>query len=435
MKQVPKLEILPIDTLTPYANNARTHSDDQIKKIQASLREFGFVNPVLIDANRGVIAGHGRIEAAKREGMTEVPCVFVEHLTDAQKRAYILADNRLAELAGWDMDAVRIEMERLAEDGFGIEITGFEFDDIPMGKIAEDDFDADAAAEETIEPITEPGDKWQLGRHRLMCGDSTDRATVDRLMDGQKADMLLTDPPYNVDYGEKAEAINPYGYNFSPRHIENDKMSDSEFLAFLTKAFKNARNSIKPGGSFYIWHASVTLYEFETALKSAGMQTRQQLIWNKNSLVIGRQDYQWKHEPCLYGWIDGAAHYFVDDRKQTTVYEDAIPDFRKMKKDELIDLLSDIYSDKISATVINENRPSSSQEHPTMKPVKLIARLIKNSSRQEELVLDLFGGSGSTLIACEQLNRTCYMMELDPKYCDVIIKRWEALTGKKAERI
>ena len=435
MKQVTKLEILQIDTLTPYANNARTHSDDQIKKIQASLREFGFVNPVLIDANRGVIAGHGRIEAAKREGMTEVPCVFVEHLTDAQKRAYILADNRLAELAGWDMDAVRIEMERLAEDGFGIEITGFEFDDIPMGKIAEDDFDADAAAEETIEPITEPGDKWQLGRHRLMCGDSTDRATVDRLMDGQKADMLLTDPPYNVDYGEKAEAINPYGYNFSPRHIENDKMSDSEFLAFLTKAFKNARNSIKPGGSFYIWHASVTLYEFETALKSAGMQTRQQLIWNKNSLVIGRQDYQWKHEPCLYGWIDGAAHYFVDDRKQTTVYEDAIPDFRKMKKDELIDLLSDIYSDKISATVINENRPSSSQEHPTMKPVKLIARLIKNSSRQEELVLDLFGGSGSTLIACEQLNRTCYMMELDPKYCDVIIKRWEALTGKKAERI
>lgn len=432
MKQAPRLEMLPIDTLIPYANNARTHSDDQIKKIQASLREFGFVNPVLIDANHGIIAGHGRVEAAKREGIAEIPCVFVEHLTDAQKRAYILADNRLAELAGWDMDAVRIEMERLAEDGFGIEITGFEFDDIPMGKVAEDDFDADAAAEETIEPTTKLGDIWQLGRHRLMCGDSTDKATVDRLMDGQKADMLLTDPPYNVDYGEKAEAINPYGYNFSPRHIENDKMSDSEFLAFLTKAFKNARNSIKPGGSFYIWHAFVTLYEFETALKSAGMQTRQQLIWNKNSLVLGRQDYQWKHEPCLYGWIDGAAHYFVDDRKQTTVYEDAIPDFRKMKKDELIDILSDIYSDKISATVINENRPSSSQEHPAMKPVKLIARLIKNSSRQEELVLDLFGGSGSTIIACEQLNRICYMMELDPKYCDVIIKRWETLTGQKA---
>jgi DNA modification methylase len=265
-----------------------------------------------------------------------------------------------------------------------------------------------------------------------MCGDSTDKEMVARLMDGTYADMMMTDPPYNVDYGEKAEAINPYGYHFSTRHIENDKMSDVAFLAFLTSAFDCARDSLKNGASFYIWHASSTLYEFETALKQAGLQTRQQLIWNKSSMVLGRQDYQWKHEPCLYGWKDGAGHYFVDDRKQTTVFEDAHPNFKKMKKDELVNLLDEIYSDKISATVISESKPSSSAEHPTMKPIKLMARLIKNSSKPAETVVDIFGGSGSTLIACEQLDRTCYMMELDCKYVDVIIKRWENLTGETA---
>ncbi len=434
MKQVPKLEILPIDTLTPYANNARTHSDDQIKKIQASLREFGFVNPVLIDANRGVIAGHGRIEAAKREGMTEVPCVFVEHLTDAQKRAYILADNRLAEDAGWDMDVLNLEIKQLMDMGFNIGLTGFDgLQDFDSSvEIKDPPFDIDEEIAAIDEPVARRGNMWSLGRHKLMCGDSTDVTDVGRLMGDNVADMMLTDPPYNVDYGEKAEAINPYGYHFSPRRIENDRMSDSEFLSFLTKAFDNARNSIRPGGAFYIWHASSTLYEFETALKRAGMQTRQQLIWNKSSMVLGRQDYQWKHEPCLYGWKDGAAHYFVDDRKQTTVFEDEVPNFKSMKKDELVALLSDIFSDKVSTTVISENRPSLSPEHPTMKPIKLLARLIKNSSKIGESVLDLFGGSGSTLIACEQLNRTCYMMELDPKYCDVIIGRWETLTGQKA---
>ena len=302
MKQAPKLEILPIDTLTPYENNARTHSDDQIKKIQASLREFGFVNPVLIDANRGVIAGHGRIEAAKREGMTEVPCVFVEHLTDAQKRAYILADNRLAELAGWDMDAVRIEIERLAEDGFGIEITGFEFDDIPMGKIAEDDFDADAAAEETIEPITEPGDIWQLGRHRLMCGDSTDRATMDRLMDGQKADMLLTDPPYGVDY----------------KGINNDDRKGLRDL--LDSAFENMKEQTKDGGVVYCFHSDKSADIFHEIFRKH-CHFSSMIIWKKPSLVLSQGDYQSIHEPCLYGWFDNGTHEFYGDRKQTSVWE------------------------------------------------------------------------------------------------------------------
>ena len=423
MKQVPKLEILPIDTLTPYANNARTHSDDQIKKIQASLREFGFVNPVLIDANRGVIAGHGRIEAAKREGMTEVPCVFVEHLTDAQKRAYILADNRLAEDAGWDMDVLNLEIKQLVDMGFNIGLTGFDgLQDFDSSvEIKDPPFDIDEEIAAIDEPVARRGNMWSLGRHKLMCGDSTDVTDVGRLMGDNVADMMLTDPPYNVDYsGANGE------------NIQNDNMDEEQFFEFLSSAFGNAVDFIKQGGAFYIWHASRTFYEFEKALKRVGLQTRQQIIWNKNSLVMGRQDYQWKHEPCLYGWKDGAAHYFVDDRKQTTVFEDEVPNFKSMKKDELVALLSDIFSDKISTTVISENRPSLSPEHPTMKPIKLLARLIKNSSKIGESVLDLFGGSGSTLIACEQLNRTCYMMELDPKYCDVIIKRWETLTGNKA---
>lgn len=212
-------------------------------------------------------------------------------------------------------------------------------------------------------------------------------------------------------------------------------MPQEEFVDFLDKAFKNLYNSLKEGGAFYIWHASITVFEFEMALRLNNLKSRQQLIWNKNSIVLGRQDYQWKHEPCLYGWKEGAAHYFVDDRTQNTVIEDNKVDFKKMKKDEMIKLLEDIYSDKISTTIINENKPSKSEEHPTMKPLKLIARSVKNSSKKDELVLDLFGGSGSTMMTCEQLGRKCYTMEYDPKYCDVIVKRWEKLTGKKAELI
>lgn len=249
-------------------------------------------------------------------------------------------------------------------------------------------------------------------------------------MGGGLIDLVVTDPPYNVDYGSKAEAVNKYGYKFSDRRILNDYMPSAQFVEFLDKAFGNMAKYLKDGGAFYIWHASSTIYEFEEALRLNQLKARQQLIWVKNSLVLGRQDYQWKHEPCLYGWKDGAGHYFVNCRTKTSVQEET--NFNELKKSELVNLLESIYSE-IKQSTIYENKPTRSEEHPTMKPIKLIAQLIANSSRENEKVLDLFGGSGTTLIACEQLNRKCYMMEYDPKYVDVIIDRWERFTGKKAE--
>lgn len=260
------------------------------------------------------------------------------------------------------------------------------------------------------------------------------RRRCEKTCRGGLIDLVVTDPPYNVDYGSKAEAINKYGYSFSDRHIKNDYMPSPQFIMFLDKAFKNMSEALKEGGAFYIWHASITVYEFEEALKRNSLQTRQQLIWVKNAMVLGRQDYQWKHEPCLYGWKDGAAHYFVTDRSKVTVHEDEL-DIDKLKKEEMAKILHEIYDNDTPLSVIYENKPSKSEEHPTMKPVKLIARLIANSSKKGEKVLDLFGGSGTTLIASEQLGRSCYMMEYDPKYVDVIIDRWEKLTGQKAKKI
>lgn len=241
-------------------------------------------------------------------------------------------------------------------------------------------------------------------------------------MNNREADMVLTDPPYNVNV-ENSQGMK----------IQNDNMDNKAFGEFLTRAFKNLSEILKAGGAFYIWFASREHINFEKALNENGLKVRQEIIWNKNMFILGNQDYQWKHEPCLYGWKDGAAHYFIDDRTQATVIEDKHQDFRKLKKEELVKMLEEIYADKISTTIIEENKPTINDLHPTMKPIKLLSRLIKNSSRIDECVVDLFGGSGSTLIACEQLSRPCYMMELDPKYCDVIVKRWETLTGKKAE--
>lgn len=264
------------------------------------------------------------------------------------------------------------------------------------------------------------------GGHWLICGDSTKEETIRKVLAGQQADLLVTDPPYNVDYvGKTKDALK----------IENDKKSDSEFHKLLVDAFKAADSGMKPGAAFYIWHADSEGFNFRGACRDIGWQVRECLIWNKNTFVLGRQDYQWKHEPCLYGWKDGAAHYFIDDRTQATVLEDKGLDIDHMKKDEMKALLHDLLEEKISTTVIEENKPARSEEHPTMKPLKLLARQIKNSSRPGENVLDIFGGSGSTLIACEQLGRHCFMVELDPRYCDVIIKRWEDFTGQQAEKI
>lgn len=387
-----RYENVEIEKLIPYKNNARTHSDEQIEKIAKSMKEFGFINPILVDGNLNVIAGHGRILGAKKLGMKEVPCLFIENLTEEQKRAYIIADNRLAEDAGWDKELLKIELEDLKNMNFDITLTGFELEDFDFSmdetEVIEDEFD------ETVpeEPTSKKGEIYKLGKHFLMCGDSTDINDVEKLMNGVKADMLLTDPPYNVDY-EGGNGLT----------IQNDNMDDETFREFLRVSFFNANSVMKEGAVFYIWHADSEGYNFRGACHDIGWKVRQCLIWCKNTLVMGRQDYHWKHEPCLYGWKEGASHLWASDRKQTTVLE--------------------------------FDRPSVSKEHPTMKPVGLFDYLIKNNTKKDDIVLDLFAGSGTSIIACEQNGRIAYSMELDPKYVDVIISRWEKLTGQQAERI
>lgn len=421
---------IAIDEIKIYENNPRKN-DQAVEGVKKSIKEFGFKVPMIITSDKVIIAGHTRLKAAQHLGYKEVPCVIADDLTEDQIRAFRIADNKTAETAEWDFELLKAELEGL-EDMF----TGF--DEAEMQEMFGEEVEVEEDDYEIIppeEPKAKLGDIYKLGNHRLMCGDSTQQDDVDKLMAKTVVDLVVTDPPYNVDYGSKAQAINQYGYNFSDRHIKNDYMPEYQFIEFLDKSFKNMSKYLKPGGVFYIWHASTTIFEFETALRYNNLKTRQQLIWNKNAIVLSRQDYHWKHEPVLYGWKEGAGHYFVDDRTQATVIEDMKPKYKSMKKEELVKLLDEIYSDKMSTTILNEDKPSISEEHPTMKPLKLLARLIKNSSKQEEIVQDLFGGSGSTLMACEQLNRKCYTMELDPKYVDVIIDRWEQYTGEKAVKL
>ena len=427
LKKEHNIVYLTLDEIKPYDNNPRNNTE-AVKQVKKSLRDFGFQNPIIVDKDMVIICGHTRYEAAKELKLESVPVIIADVLTDQQVKAFRLVDNKTAEYAEWDYDKL---MEEIAN------ITDFDMGEYEFNLIEEED-DLEKIVEDTPpdpeleeEAISKPGDIYILGNHRLMCGDSTKIRDVEKLMDGAIADLVVTDPPYNVNIE-----------NSKGMKIENDDMSSSAFKEFLIAAFTNLNNALKPGGSFYIWFASREHVNFETALNEAGLEVRQELIWNKNSLILGRQDYQWKHEPCLYGWKDGASHYFIDDRTQTTIIEDKKPDIKKMKKEEMQALLEEIYSDKISTTIINEDRPSVNDLHPTMKPLKLLARLIKNSSQSTKagnntnnIVLDLFGGSGSTLITCEQLDRKCYMMEYDPHYADVIVKRWEDFTGRKAIKI
>lgn len=416
MRTTTTMEMRSIDELIPYARNAREHSEDQILQLRASMREFGFVAPLLIDRSGNIIAGHGRVMAAKAEGYTELPCVLVEHLTDIQRRAYILADNRLAEQASWDAELVSLELQELRDAGWtDITLTGFDETDILLDEstdVQEDDYIPELPAQ----PRSCPGQIYQLGRHRLMCGDSTEPADVAALMAGEAAQLLLTDPPYNVDVT---------GGTAAHLKLENDNQTDAAFVSFLERAFRNALRVLEPGSSFYIWHADgAPGGHFRTACSSVGMKVRQCLVWVKQSATLSRQDYHWQHEPCLhgqteqefaalecgnswdehesclYGWKDGRAHLWCSDRRQTTVLE--------------------------------FDRPSRSEEHPTMKPVRLFGYQIANSTLREAVVLDLFAGSGTTGIACEQLGRRAYMMEFDPRFVDVIIDRWEKFTGEKA---
>ena len=416
-----------IGELIPYEKNPRKNKD-AVQYVANSIKEFGFKVPVVIDKNNVIVCGHTRALAGKQLGLKEIPCIVADDLTDEQIKAFRLADNKVGEIAEWDIDLLNDELDGILD----IDMTDFGFDFSEL-----EDEEKEIVEDEPPEPPADPkakyGDIYQLGNHRLMCGDSTKVEDVEKLMDGDFADLVITDPPYNVNYentfaGQSSKTR-------KARDIANDIRNSEDFYAFLKKTFLNLNRVLKEGGAFYVWYASREVVNFSNALEDSQLPVKQELIWNKNSLVMGRQDYQWKHEPCLYGWKEGDAHYFVDDRTQTTVIEDKKPDIKKMKKEELVKLVQEIYSDKTSTTIINEDRPSVSDLHPTMKPVKLIARQVKNSSRIEEKVLDLFGGSGSTLMACEQLNRKCYMMELDPKYIDVIIQRCENFTGNKAVKL
>ena len=413
MRTTTKLEMRRVADLIPYVRNAREHSEEQVQQLRASLREFGFVAPLLIDTQGNILAGHGRLLAAKAEGMDEVPCVLVEHLTDTQRRAYILADNRLAEQASWNADLVSLELQELKEAGFDLDLTGFDESDI----ILEESTDVQEDAYEPVlpaEPKSRRGQIYQLGLHRLMCGDATEAADVAALMDGAEAQLLLTDPPYNVDYtGGTGEHMK----------LENDAQGEDAYGDFLRKAFVNAKAALEPGAAYYLWHADgAPGWAVRDACRSVGLQVRQCLIWVKQSATLSRQDYHWQHEPCLhgetdlepldcgdtwddheaclYGWKDGRAHLWCSDRKQTTVLE--------------------------------FDRPTKSEAHPTMKPVRLFGYQVANSTLREAVVLDLFAGSGTTAIACEQLGRVAYLMESDPRFVDVIIDRWEKFTGEKA---
>lgn len=367
--------------IIPYEHNAKIHDETQIKNVAQSIKDFGFVQPIVVDKNGVIIIGHCRLKALELLGYTadNIPNEYIKivDLNEKDANRLRLLDNKSNE-SGWDYSELLNQIKDLDFTNYDID---WNLPDIDK----EVDEDEPPEIDKTNLPTAKLGDIYKLGEHRLMCGDSTNEEDVKKLMDGALADLVVTDPPYNVDYGSKAEAINKYGYKFSDRHIKNDYMPEEQFVNFLDKAFKNMSESLKNGGSFYIFHASITVFEFEYALRLNELKTRQQLIWVKNAIVLGRQDYQWRHEPCLYGWKDGAAHYFVDDRTNDTVIEDFI-DFDKLKKDEAIKMLKEIYADKISTTIIRENKPTRSDEHPTMKPIKLLEHFVKNSSREREFL-------------------------------------------------
>ena len=375
-KTTTEMQLVDIHKLIPYVNNARTHNVQQINKLRSSLREFGFINPVIIDRDFNVIAGHGRITAAKEEGINEVPCVFVDYLTEAQKKAYILADNRMAMDAGWDEELLKVEIEALQAEDFDLSLTGFDeselagfFDTADDAK--DDDFDVDAELEKP--PVTKSGDLWLLGNHRLLCGDSTREESYTLLMNGKKANLVVTDPPYNVNYQGTAGKI------------KNDNLENDKFYQFLFDAFTCMEKAMADDASIYVFHADTEGLNFRKAFADAGFYLSGTCIWKKQSLVLGRSPYQWQHEPCLFGWKKNGKHQWYSDRKQTTIWE--------------------------------FDKPKKNGDHPTMKPVPLIAYPIKNSSMSNCIVLDPFGGSGTTAAVAKKLGRHYLSIEKNPEYC------------------
>lgn len=386
-KTTTDMSLVNIEKLIPYVNNARTHSKEQITKLRSSLREFGFINPVIIDRDYNIIAGHGRVMAAKEENITEVPCVFVDHLTEAQKKAYIIADNRFALDAGWDEEMLKLEIEALQDMAFDLSLTGF--DDAELSKLFEtddvkdDEFDVEAELQKPTK--TQIGDIWLLGKHKLVCGDSTKAETFVLLMNDEKANLVITDPPYNVNYEGSAGKI------------KNDNMENDKFYHFLLDAFTNTEKAMADDASIYVFHADTEGLNFRKAFKDAGFYLSGTCIWEKQSLVLGRSPYQWQHEPVLFGWKRKGKHQWYTGRKESTIWK--------------------------------FDKPKKNGEHPTMKPIPLLAYPIMNSSMTNCIVLDPFGGSGSTLIACEQTGRIARTIELDEKFCDVIVSRYIEQVG------
>jgi DNA modification methylase len=419
-----QVEQWPIDKLVPYAKNSRTHSEEQISQIAASIKEWGFTTAVLVDETGSIIAGHGRVMAARKLGMASLPVMVAAGWTDAQKRAYVIADNKLALNAGWDNELLALELGELGEMGFDVSLTGFDQSEIDALTKLEDaeqieyQGDPDDVPEIQENNTSVPGDVWILGNHRLMCGDSTSIDAVEKLMDGKLADLVWTDPPYNVAVDGKAGKI------------MNDDMGASEFRDFLRSVYACYYAVMRAGAVIYVAHGESERAAFSDCLIEAGLKMSQVLIWVKQSATLSRQDFNWQHEPIIYGWKEGAGHYFCGDFTLTTVIDDDI-DLKSMKKEQLIELVNEMRN-KASGTIIRHNRPTKSDLHPTMKPVALVERMIEWSSHPGEIVLDLFGGSGSTLIAAQKANRHARLMELDPKFCDVIVKRWQEFTGKQA---
>lgn len=390
-----RIEHWPLEKLIPYARNPRTHSDAQVAQIAASITEFGFNNPILVDSKAGIIAGHGRLLAARKLQLAEVPVIVLDHLTEAQKRAYIIADNQLALNAGWDETLLAAELAALQQEDFDISLIGFEDEELARLLTAQDEADGltdeDAIPELPETPISVPGDLWILGDHRLLVGDATDTDAVAKLMASAPADLVFTDPPYNVDYE---------GYTEERLKIKGDRMSDADFKKFLEAVFRSYRKLVKPGASMYVCHSSSWQREFENALESAGFEVRCQIIWAKNTFAWGFGRYKFQHEPIFY------AH--VADQKDPW------------------------YGDKSQSTLWQEKKPAANRIHPTAKPVELVERALLNSSKSGDIVADLFGGSGSTLIGCERRGRHARLMEIDLKYADCIVRRYQEYTGKRA---
>jgi DNA modification methylase len=393
-------KLIPIADLIPYARNSRTHSDAQVAKIASSIKEFGFLNPIITDGSNGIVAGHGRVLAAQKLGLKELPCIEADHLTESQKRAYVIADNRMALDAGWDAEMLKVELGDLDAAGFDLSLTGFDLGELEnfLAEPTEGLTDEDAVPDVPAVPVTVLGDVWVLGKHRLMCGDSTVQTDADKMMQGERGDLLFTDPPWNVNYGA-VKAGNAMGYK--PRKILNDHMSEADWTQFVTGFCASFYAVTKPGALAYVVMSAQEWPAIDKGLREAKFHWSSTIIWVKDSLVLSRKDYHTQYEPLWYGWNeDGPRIMHVPDRKQSDIW--------------------------------NIPRPKVSDLHPTTKPVQLIERALLNSSARGALVVDLFGGSGSTLIACEKHGRDARLMELDPKYCDVIVKRWQEFTGKDA---